>query len=71
MIIFVNQSRQLLLVRCTKLLLIHVPQNIGGLYSAEYNMCFLMGGIDERIASPEDLKRELDAMTVQKAVSRV
>ncbi|KAI0212661.1 hypothetical protein LSAT2_002402 [Lamellibrachia satsuma] len=37
-------------------------KNIGGFYSAEYNRCFLVGGIDERIKSPDDLKKHLDSM---------
>ena len=42
-----------------------VPQNIGGFYSAKYNRCFLVGGIDERIKSPDNLKKELDSMKVR------
>ncbi|KAK2175193.1 hypothetical protein NP493_744g00024 [Ridgeia piscesae] len=38
-------------------------KNIGGFYSAKYNRCFLEGGIDARIKSPDDLKKELDSMT--------
>ncbi|KAI0212660.1 hypothetical protein LSAT2_002401 [Lamellibrachia satsuma] len=38
-------------------------KNIGGFYFAEYNRCFLMGGIDERFKSPDDLKKQLDLMT--------
>ncbi|KAK2166822.1 hypothetical protein NP493_1305g00027 [Ridgeia piscesae] len=38
-------------------------KNIGGFYSAEYNRCFLVGGIDARIKTPDDLKKELDSMT--------
>ncbi|KAI0221961.1 hypothetical protein LSAT2_026798 [Lamellibrachia satsuma] len=37
-------------------------KNIGGFYTAEYNKCFLVGGLDERIYSPDDLKKALDSM---------
>ncbi|KAI0212662.1 hypothetical protein LSAT2_002403 [Lamellibrachia satsuma] len=41
-------------------------KNIGGFYSAKYNRCFLVGGLDdERIKSPDDLKKELDSMKVR------
>ncbi|KAI0212663.1 hypothetical protein LSAT2_002404 [Lamellibrachia satsuma] len=39
-------------------------KNIGGIYSVEYNRCFLVGGIDERIKSTDDLKKQLDSMKV-------
>ena len=42
-----------------------VQQNIGGFYMAEYNKCFLVGGLDEKIYSPDDLKKALDSMKVR------
>ena len=41
-----------------------IIQNIGGFYTSKYNRCFLVGGIDARIKSPDDLKKELDSMKV-------
>ncbi|KAK2166824.1 hypothetical protein NP493_1305g00003 [Ridgeia piscesae] len=37
-------------------------KNIGGFYTSKHNRCFLVGGIDARIKSPDDLKKELHSM---------